>query len=142
MGNVVKMPSADAIRKAYSEGQGRAGTRYKEKIAGVTNEEWKAAAKDGQALYVAQVTDPVNQARRLTNINKTNDWQKMALEKGSVRIAAGMKAGEDKRAANYEPIRGGLHGLAIPARSTDWRANLTGRAGAVIEAQKKAAGKS
>jgi hypothetical protein len=135
------MKSAAAIAQAYKEAQGRAGTNYKAAISATPNDVWKAGAIESQARYVERVTSPETHARRLAAIQKTDDWQKASIEKGAANIARGMAYGEQKRTANYEPVRQKLEGLQLPPKTTDPYTNLTNRAGAVIRAMRQAVGK-
>ena len=141
MANTIKMPSAEDIDKAYKEGAGRAPAKYKAKVlktSGVIE-----ASIAAQGLYEAKMSDPNVLARRAAKLANVTDeeWRKAASTVGAERIGKGMLAKSDKRKKNYESTRTALDGLSLPDKTTDWRANLANRAGAVIEAQKKAAGK-
>ena len=141
MGKTIKMPSAEEIDKAYNESRTRVPERYKTGVARNTNQKEQSLA--GQTLYVEQMSDAAVLKRREDKIRASPDsaWKDGALDKGSKRIGEGMRLGAAKRKANYEPIRGGLDGLVLADKTSDFKQNIINNVTAVVEAQKKAAGK-
>ncbi len=141
MVRTIKMPSSDVIDRNFKEGANRAPQKYQQGVSKVTD--FKERAIAGQALYAQQMSNPNVLARRAEKLQEMPDnaWKDGALNKGAARIGPGMLAGADKRKANYEKIRTELDGLQLAEKTDDFRTNINNNVVAVVEAQKRAAGK-
>jgi len=131
-----------ATRKAkYDAAIGQVPGSYKAGVQRVTD--WKEKAISGQGLYETQMQNSNVLKRREVALQKvSNDsWRQAAAEKGSVRIADGMRAGSQKQADNYEPIAQALRGVNLPDRTADPMANIDNRVKPVVKAAMEASGK-
>ena len=125
-------PESDA-KKNYEDSTALVPARFE---AGVKSAVWQQAAKDGQDLYVTQMTNSDILARRLKGVDKTSDesWRKDTINKGKNIIGARMKDASDKQIANFRPYRDALTAVDLPPKTADPMANLMNRAGAVVKA--------
>ena len=125
-------PESDA-KKNYEDSTALVPVRFEQ---GVNRADWQQAAKDGQDLYVTQMTNSDVLARRAKGIDKVSDteWRKMAVGKGKNIIGTRMKDASDKQVANFRPYRDALTAVDLPPKVADPMANLMNRAGAVVKA--------
>ena len=125
-------PESDA-KKNYEDSTALVPARFEQ---GVNRAEWQQAAKDGQDLYVTQMTNSDVLARRTKGIDKVSDteWRKNAVDKGKNIIGTRMKAASDKQVAGFRPYREALTAVDLPPKVADPMANLMNRAGAVVKA--------
>lgn len=128
---MVKIKSAGEISKRYNAAIANVPNAYKEGVLATTD--WKNKALEGQDLYEAQMQNRTVLARRAKGLSAVTDeeWRKAAAEKGSARIGAGMTAGADKRAKNYEPYRKEIESMVLPARTADPMQNVQNRVGTI-----------
>lgn len=115
--------------------------------AGIGRADWqtKASSEAAEKNYADGVNKAVAKKSRQIGIRKVSnaDWQALATTKGGAVIAERMRGALDKQAANYSPIYDAVKSQVdrLPAKSIDFRANITSRLIPVVEAEKKAAGK-
>jgi hypothetical protein len=123
----MRIKSSADIDKAYKAAISGVPAAYKDGVSGVTG--WKGAAIAGQDLYEAQMRDAKVLARREKGLAAVSDedWKKAAVEKGAARIGAGMTAGADKRAKNYEPYRAEIAAMTLEAKTADPATNVDRR---------------
>lgn len=128
---MVKIKSASEISKRYNAAIANVPAAYKEGVQATAD--WKAKALEGQDLYEAQMQNRTVLARRAKGLTAVTDeeWRKAAADKGSARIGAGMTAGADKRAKNYEPYRKEIESITLPARTADPMQNVQNRVGTI-----------
>jgi len=127
----LKMPpvaSLEEIKENYRTGASVAPARYKVKVK-KANWHDPAASDAAQALYVAQITDPVNQARRQRKIAAVPNsvWQTQAEVVGGARIGPGMTGAVDKQASGFSPYRAVIEGITLVAKTTDPATNVANR---------------
>jgi hypothetical protein len=130
---MVKVKSETEIKTNYESSTALVPARF---AAGVKAATWHAEAIDGQALYIAQMSNPSVLARRETGIGKVSDdaWRTATVNKGQNIIGARMKDASDKQVANFRPYRAALESLVLPDKTADPMANLMNRGGAVVKA--------
>ena len=123
---------------AYVEG------RYK---AGVARADWQtAAASDAaESMYATKVSEAISKKTRQMKIKQVSNeqWRERAMVKGGAVIAERMRASLDKQAAAFGPIydRVVADVARLPARVSDWRANVSNRVGGTVESWKRHSGK-
>lgn len=112
---------------------GDMGRRYS---AGVDGASWQGAAKEGQALYVEQMSNADILARRERGIDRVSDsqWRSDSKSKGSGRIGGAFRGAIDKQLTNFRPFRNRIEATSLPPRTTDGKQNLIERAGAIVDA--------
>jgi hypothetical protein len=116
--------------------------------AGVNKADWLTPAKSDNAEknYAAGVGDAVAQKRRQKAIAKLSneDWKSAAVAKGVPIIGERVRAALGKWQTNWGPMydQVGAKVASLTPRSTDWRANVNNRVFPVVEAWRKAAGKT
>jgi len=119
--------------------------RYK---AGVEKADWLGPAKSDQAErnYADGVSKAVGAKSRQKAIAKlTNeDWKRAAIDKGAGVIGERIRGALDKYDANFGPMYEQVltKVTALPARTVNWRDNINKRLVPVVEAWRKAAGKT
>ncbi len=120
------------------------GSRYE---AGVKRADWQGPASSDQAErnYAENVTKAVSEKSRQRKIQamSNQDWQQAAAEKGAPIIGERVRMNLDKWARNWGPLYDQVVAEVgrLPAKTTDFRANITNRLVKVVESWKKAAGK-
>ncbi len=121
-------------------------SRYTAAIAGVPQAyaaginrttDWKSKSLAGQNLYEEQMRNAEVLSRRAKGLEKVSDqdWKSKASSLGTTRIAAGMQAGAQKQADNYEPFAEALRSVELPARTSDPVQNVQNRVIPVVMAQ-------
>lgn len=131
---MVFVPDKAQRRAAYERSIGSVPASYK---AGVESTQgWQKAAMDGQQLYEQRMQDTNVLRRRANSLAKVSDqdWKTKASAIGSQRIAAGMQAGAQKQADNYEPIAEALRGVVLTARTGDAMSNIDNRVKPIVQA--------
>lgn len=115
--------------------------------AGIRKADWQGPASSEQAEtnYAAGVSKAVADKSRqkgIQNVSNT-DWQNAAVQKGAPIIGERIRLGLDKYVANFGPVYDRVIAKvnALPARTTDFRANINNRLVPVVEEWKRAAGK-
>ena len=129
---MVKMPSSEDIKKAYTAAIPTVAGKYADKVRKTTGV--IEAAKRAEDLYAQKMQEAIANRSREKGLDKVTDedWRKAALEKGAARIGPGMAAAVDKQARGYEPFRTALSSLELPARTADPMTNVQNRVGAVV----------
>lgn len=127
------MKSASVAQANYTAAASLVPQRYE---SGVSTADWQGKALEGQALYVARLSDPDVLARRAKNIGKVSDsdWRSATISKGRGIIGSRMTAAAPKQQANWAPYRAALESLTLPPKTADPMSNLMNRGGAVVQA--------
>jgi hypothetical protein len=125
-------PESDA-KKNYEDSTALVPARFE---AGVKSASWQDAAKEGQDLYVTQMTNSDVLARRSKGIDKVSDeqWRIKTVQKGKNIIGTRMKDASEDQVRGFRPYREALVAVELPPKVADPMANLMNRAGAVVKA--------
>lgn len=114
---------------------------------GVMAADWvgPAGSDEAEANYATKISEAIANGTRQRKIRETSNavWQAGAAGKGATNIGPGILAGLEKYRANMGPVLDAMNAAsdALPAKGTDWRANIATRLIPIIEASKRAAGK-
>jgi len=120
------------------------GDRYK---TGVARADWATAASSDQAEknFADSMSKAISAKRRQLAVKQVSnsEWQSRAVEKGGAVIAERMRGSLDKQSQKWSPIYDRVvSDLArLPARTVDFRTNITNRVVGTVEAWKKHSGK-
>lgn len=120
------------------------GSRYD---SGVSRADWQgpASSEQSEANFAAGVGAAIAAKSRQNRIRQMSnaDWQQAARTKGAPIIGERIRGSLDKWQANFGPIYDQVVSTVsrLPARTTDYRANIQNRLVAVVEQWKRAAGK-
>jgi len=115
--------------------------------AGVSRADWATPAGSDQAErnYADAMSKVIAAKRRQNNVKKVSNatWQAQAMEKGGAVIGERIRASIDKQAANWAPIYDRVVSdiARLPARTVDFRSNITNRVVGTVESWKKHSGK-
>lgn len=115
--------------------------------AGVGRADWATPAGSDQAErnFAEAMGKAIAAKRRQVNVKKVSnaEWQSRAVEKGSAVIGERIRASLDKQSARFGPIydRVVVDIARLPARTVDFRTNITNRVVGTVESWKKHAGK-
>ncbi len=118
--------------------------RYK---AGVARADWATPAGSDQAEknFADKMSQVIAKKTRQSRIKQVSnsEWQGRAVEKGGAVIGERIRAAIDKQAAKWAPIydRVVADVQRLPARTVDFRTNITQRVVGTVEAWKKHSGK-
>ena len=125
---MVKVKPLDQIKANYASGASVAPARYKASVK-IANWHDPAASAEAQALYVQQISDPANQARRQRKIAAIPNsvWQNQSDLIGGARIGPGMTSAVDKQAAGFSPYRAIIESVTILPKTTDPSTNIDNR---------------
>ncbi len=137
---MVDTKTTEQVLARWKGAQGRVPEAYKEGVNNAKDVINKAIA--GEENYAAGVGQAVAERSRAKGLAKISDadWKKAAIEKGAVRIAAGMQAAEGKFAAGMAKNLATIQSVTIPPRVQDGMANIDNRLkpiAAALMAQKK-----
>ena len=116
--------------------------------AGVQQADWFGPASSAQAEknYATAIGKAVAGKTRQKGISKvTNEeWKRAAIDKGApiigTRLAGALDKWERKWGPMYDQVTSTVN--ALPAKTTDFMANITNRLVPTVKAWKKAAGKT
>ncbi len=115
---------------------------------GVQNADWKAGVDSPQANenWKMGIQNAVNNdywKKGIGNVSNES-WKQAAMTKGKNSIAEGIRQSLPKYQANFTPILAAMNDQAarLPPRTTDFRQNVSNRVIPVIEAARRAAGRS
>lgn len=118
--------------------------RYK---AGVSRADWATPAGSDQAErnYADKMSQVIAKKTRQSRIKAVSNatWQSAAMEKGGAVIGARMRDALEKQAAKWAPIYDRVVSdiARLPARTVDFRTNVTNRVVGTVEAWKKHSGR-
>jgi len=118
--------------------------RYK---AGVARADWATPAGSDQAEknFAAKMGEVIAKKTRQLKIKavSNSEWQSRAVEKGGAVIGERIRGAIDKQAAKWGPIydRVSTDVARLPAKTIDFRTNITNRVVGTVESWKKHAGK-
>ena len=125
------MADMNKLKDKYTQNASGAGQRLVDGYMSATGKVAAATSDAAQKNYIAAVTDPKVQARRVNNLKKLtdDDLNRAMAAKGSQNYSAGITAGVDKWAKNAEPFISEAERIAasLPARSRDVAANVANR---------------
>ena len=113
--------------KRWNEARGRVPENYKAGVQAATNVIEKAIQAEG--TYAEAMSKAVANQSRAKGLAKTSteQWKSAAINKGAVRIAAGMAAAEPKMREGLGRVLNVIQSVSIPPRSTDGMANIDNR---------------
>jgi hypothetical protein len=120
------------------------GDRY---TNAVKRADWatKAGSDQAEKNYAESVSQAIAKKSRQTAVKKVSNasWQEAAATKGGAVIATRMRESLDKQSAKWAPIYDAVTSAVgrLPARTVDFRTNITNRVVGTVEAWKKASGK-
>ena len=120
------------------------GDRY---ISAVKRADWstKAGSDQAEKNFAEAMSQVIARKTRQINTKKVSNssWQEAASTKGGAVIAQRMRESLDKQAAKWAPIYDSVTAAVqrLPARTVDFRTNITNRVVGTVEAWKKASGK-
>lgn len=115
--------------------------------SGVKKADWATPAGSEQAEtnYAAGVGKAVSEKSRQKGVKtvSNSDWQTAAVSKGAGIIGERIRGALGKWTANWGPIYDSVASTvnALPAKTTDYRANINSRLVPTVEAWKRAAHK-
>ena len=115
--------------------------------AGVRKADWATPAGSDQAEknYADAVSKAVAKKSRQTAVKAVSnaDWQAAAATKGAPIIGDRIRGALNKWSAEWGPVydRVASKTATLPAKTTDFRANINNRLVPVVEEWKRAAGK-
>lgn len=115
--------------------------------AGVGKADWHTPAASDQAElnFGDAMSKVISEKRRQKGVQETSnaDWQQASVSKGAPIIGERIRLALGKWQANWGPIYDQVISKVqtLPARTTDWRANITQRLVPTVEAWKQASGK-
>ena len=115
--------------------------------SGIRKADWATEAGSDQAEknYAANVQKAIANKSRQKAVKKVSnqDWQEAAINKGAPIIGERIRASLNKWEANWGPMYDQVVSKvsSLPAKTTDFRANINNRLVPVVEQWKKAAGK-
>lgn len=136
--------SIEEARKHLGEAAPVIGTRYKEATAKAVWAE-AAASNAAKANYEAGLAEAIAAGRREANIREAGDtkYRKGCSEKGAAVIGGRITAALAEYASKFSPVLSAMNSAAdaAPARTRDFRTNITNRLMPVVEAAKRAVGK-
>jgi hypothetical protein len=120
------------------------GDRY---INAVKRADWstKAGSDQAEKNYAEALSQAIAKKTRQLAVKKVPNsaWQEAAANKGGAVIATRMRESLDKQSAKWSPIYDSVVSAVgrLPARTVDYRTNITNRVVGTVEAWKKASGK-
>lgn len=118
--------------------------RYKTGV-GRANWQEKAASEQAEKNFAAAMSNALSKKSRQMGVRaiSNQEWQQAAAVKGGAVIATRMRESLDKQAANFGKVYDGVVAdiQRLPARTTDFRTNITNRVVATVESWKKHSGK-
>lgn len=120
------------------------GERYK---AGVSRADWAtpAGSDNAEKNYGEAVAKAVAAKRRQLAIKRVSnaEWQSRSVEKGGAIIGERIRGAIDKQASKWGPIYDRVTNdvARLPAKTVDFRTNVTNRVIGTVESWKKHSGK-
>ena len=118
--------------------------RYK---AGVARADWATPAGSDQAEknFADSMAKAISKKTRQLRVKavSNSEWQSKAVEKGGAVIGQRIRDSIDKQSAKLSPIYDRVVSdiARMPARTVDFRTNITNRVVGTVEAWKKHSGK-
>jgi len=118
--------------------------RYK---AGVARADWATPAGSDQAEknFADSMAKAISKKTRQLRVKavSNSEWQSKAVEKGGAVIGQRIRDSIDKQSAKWSPIYDRVVSdiARMPARTVDFRTNITNRVVGTVEAWKKHSGK-
>lgn len=139
------MKTKDEAKANFEAAIGYIPDRYK---SGVAKADWLTPAKSDAAEknFADGVSKAIAAKSRQKGIAKlsNDEWKAAATNKGAPIIGDRIRGALDKWAANFGPIYDQVQSkvASLPAKTTDWRANINNRLVPTVETWRKAAGKT
>ena len=118
--------------------------RYK---AGISRADWQTKAGSDQAErnFAEKMSQVIAKKTRQAKIKlvSNSEWQSQAINKGGAVIGERIRGSLEKQAAHWGPIYDRVTSdvMRLPARTVDFRSNITNRVVGTVESWKKHAGK-
>jgi len=115
--------------------------------SGIRKADWatKAGSDQAEKNYAANVAKAITNKSRQKGVRavSNSDWQTASITKGSPIIGERIRGALDKWASEWGPMYDTITAKVgtLPAKTTDFRANINNRLVPVVEQWKKAAGK-
>lgn len=138
------MKTKEEARNNLEASLGTVGDRYK---VGVSRADWQTAAGSDNAErnFAQKMSEAVSKKSRQIGVKKVSnaDWQNAAGIKGGAVIGQRMRESLEKQAANWGRVYDGVVSDIgrLPARTTDFRQNITNRVVGTVESWKKHSGR-
>ena len=138
------MKTKDEARANLEASVGYIPDRYR---AGVGKADWATPAGSDQAEknFADKMAQAISKKTRQLAVRKVSNavWQTLAVEKGGAVIGERIRAAIPKQAEKWGPIydRVVTDVARLPARTVDFRANISNRVVGTVEAWKKHSGK-
>lgn len=135
----------EEARTHLSESASLIGPRYK---AATAKAEWEepSVSEQAETNYQGGVAEAIAEGRRQAGIRKVGNakYRKGCGEKGATVIGTRVTAALGDYAREMAPILAAMNSAsdAAPASTRDFRANIANRLTPVVEAAKRAAGKT
>ena len=138
---MVDTKSLEQTNANWKGSHGRVAAAYAQGIDNTKDFQSKAIA--GEENYAAGVSQAVADRSRAKGLEKISDqdWKDAAKEKGATRIAAGMKAGENKYSTGMSKNLAVINSVTIPPRTQDPMANIDNRLKPIAAALHESKGK-
>ena len=139
------LKTKEEARANFEASIGYIPARY---ASGVAKADWLTPARSDAAEknYGAAVSQAVaNKSRQKAIAAMSNeDWKNAAVNKGAPIIGERIRGALDKWQSNWGPKYDSVAAKvsSLPPRGVDWRANINSRLVPVVEAWRKAAGKT
>ena len=121
------------------------GPRYK---AATSRADWEgpSKSKEAESNYQEGISESIADNRRVKGIEKASNskYQRGCAEKGSAVIGKRVADSRGEYESNFSPVLSAMTDASdrAPARTRDFRANITNRLVPVVEAARRAVGKT
>lgn len=138
------MKTKDEARANLEQSLAYVGDRY---TNAVKRADWasKAGSDNAERNYAESIAKAVAAKSRQNAVKKVSNsaWQEAAATKGGAVISQRMRESLDKQSARWAPIYDAVVSEVqrLPARTVDFRTNITNRVVGTVAAWKKASGK-
>ena len=139
------LKTKEEARANFEASIGYIPDRYR---SGVAKADWLTPAKSDVAEknFADGISKAISAKTRQKEIAKLSneDWRAAAVNKGAPIIGDRIRGALDKWSSNWGPMYDQVAArvAALPARTTDWRANINNRLVPTVETWKKASGKA
>jgi leucyl aminopeptidase (aminopeptidase T) len=138
------MKTAEEAKAHLEQSLTFVGDRY---TTAVKRADWATRASSDQAEknFAESMSKVIAKKTRQLNTRKVSnsEWQEAAANKGGAVIADRMRASLDKQSTKWTPIYQSVSSdiARLPARTVDFRSNITNRVVGTVESWKKHSGK-
>jgi len=138
------MKTAEEAKANLEQSLTYVGDRY---TTAVKRADWasKAGSDQAEKNFAESMSRVIAKKSRQIQVKKVSNssWQEAAANKGGAVIATRMRDSLDKQSANWKPVYDGVVSdiARLPARTVDFRTNITNRVVGTVESWKKHSGK-